>query len=227
MSRWPILARCLSPRLFIPPTPSLWCTTIHKELLLFPKRICAYQKDSASRRILQLHLMDYVIIGAPAPDRSSYFSFKEAGVSQLPSENRKLFFRNIQDGNDAVSAVDVGALRSPVIERTPVTFSSGFPTKLIERRRDKSRAMRNSTAAVNKLVPAPRIAAAEPQITDPSVIAPCEIMITVALTRPLTQFGITRCAATQSSEAEIVHPTPATAAAMKNNSVWRTNAIST
>ena len=31
-------------------------------------------------RILQLHLLDHVIIGTPAPGRSSYFSFKEAGV---------------------------------------------------------------------------------------------------------------------------------------------------
>jgi len=31
-------------------------------------------------RILQLQLVDHVIIGAPAPGRSSYFSFKEAGV---------------------------------------------------------------------------------------------------------------------------------------------------
>ena len=31
-------------------------------------------------RILQLHLVDHVIIGMPAPGRSSYFSFKEAGV---------------------------------------------------------------------------------------------------------------------------------------------------
>src|SRR6516225_6343614 len=31
-------------------------------------------------RILQLQLLDHVIIGAPAPGRSSYFSFKEAGV---------------------------------------------------------------------------------------------------------------------------------------------------
>ena len=27
-----------------------------------------------------LQLVDHVIIGAPAPGRSSYFSFKEAGV---------------------------------------------------------------------------------------------------------------------------------------------------
>jgi DNA repair protein RadC len=31
-------------------------------------------------RILQLHLVDHVIIGSPAPGRSSYFSFKEGGV---------------------------------------------------------------------------------------------------------------------------------------------------
>ena len=31
-------------------------------------------------RILQLQLLDHVIIGAPAPGRNSYFSFKEAGV---------------------------------------------------------------------------------------------------------------------------------------------------
>jgi DNA repair protein RadC len=31
-------------------------------------------------RILQLHLVDHVIIGVPAPGRSGYFSFKEAGV---------------------------------------------------------------------------------------------------------------------------------------------------
>jgi DNA repair protein RadC len=31
-------------------------------------------------RILQLNLVDHVIIGSPAPGRSSYFSFKEVGV---------------------------------------------------------------------------------------------------------------------------------------------------
>src|SRR3984893_10033871 len=31
-------------------------------------------------RILQVHLVDHVIIGAPAPGRNDYFSFKEAGV---------------------------------------------------------------------------------------------------------------------------------------------------
>jgi hypothetical protein len=43
--------------------------------------------------------------------------------------------------------------------------------------------------------------------------------------RPLTQLGTARCAATQSSEAESVHPTPASAATSKNGSVWRTNPI--
>jgi hypothetical protein len=32
-------------------------------------------------RILELHLIDHVIIGSPAPGRSSYFSFKEGGVT--------------------------------------------------------------------------------------------------------------------------------------------------
>ena len=31
-------------------------------------------------RILLLQLADHVIIGSPAPGRSSYFSFKEGGV---------------------------------------------------------------------------------------------------------------------------------------------------
>jgi DNA repair protein RadC len=31
-------------------------------------------------RILQLQLVDHVIIGSPAPNRNSYFSFKEGGV---------------------------------------------------------------------------------------------------------------------------------------------------
>jgi len=31
-------------------------------------------------RIMQLQLLDHVIIGAPTPGRSSYFSFREAGV---------------------------------------------------------------------------------------------------------------------------------------------------
>ena len=31
-------------------------------------------------RILLLQLVDHVIIGSPAPGRSSYFSFKEGGV---------------------------------------------------------------------------------------------------------------------------------------------------
>jgi hypothetical protein len=34
----------------------------------------------AAARILQLHLVDHVITGSPAPGRSSYFSFEEAAV---------------------------------------------------------------------------------------------------------------------------------------------------
>jgi DNA repair protein RadC len=35
---------------------------------------------SEAGKILQLQLIDHVIIGAPAPGRSSYFSFKEGEV---------------------------------------------------------------------------------------------------------------------------------------------------
>src|ERR1700736_3623529 len=73
----------------------------------------------------------------------------------------------------------------------------------------------------------PATAAAELQITPPNTMAPCEIMITVAFMRPRAQLGIERCAATQSSEADNVHPTPASAATTKNSSAWRTNAINT
>ena len=52
-------------------------------------------------------------------------------------------------------------------------------------------------------------------------------MITVAFILPRAQLGIARCAATQSSEADIVHPTPASAATTKNTSAWRTIAINT
>jgi DNA repair protein RadC len=38
------------------------------------------RRINEASRILQLQLIDHVIIGAPAPGRSSYFSFKETGV---------------------------------------------------------------------------------------------------------------------------------------------------
>jgi len=38
------------------------------------------RRISEASRILQLQLIDHVIIGAPAPGRNSYFSFKESGV---------------------------------------------------------------------------------------------------------------------------------------------------
>ena len=38
------------------------------------------RRINEASRILQLNLIDHVIIGAPAPGRSGYFSFKEGGV---------------------------------------------------------------------------------------------------------------------------------------------------
>jgi DNA repair protein RadC len=38
------------------------------------------RRINEASRILQINLLDHVIIGAPASGRSSYFSFKEAGV---------------------------------------------------------------------------------------------------------------------------------------------------
>jgi DNA repair protein RadC len=38
------------------------------------------RRINEASRILQLQLIDHVIIGAPAPNRNSYFSFKESGV---------------------------------------------------------------------------------------------------------------------------------------------------
>src|SRR5215831_9701328 len=85
-------------------------------------------------------------------------------------------------------------------------------TTLIESRRTRTRLPRNRTAAQSKMELAPAIVAAEPQMTPPSAIAPCEIMMTMAFRRPRAQVGIVRCAATQSSQADRVHPTPARAA---------------
>jgi len=31
-------------------------------------------------KLMEIRLVDHIIIGSPAPDRSSYFSFKEAGI---------------------------------------------------------------------------------------------------------------------------------------------------
>jgi DNA repair protein RadC len=38
------------------------------------------RRINEASRVLQLNLIDHVIIGSPAPGRSSYFSFKEGGV---------------------------------------------------------------------------------------------------------------------------------------------------
>jgi hypothetical protein len=44
------------------------------------KRIYGSPEETVEAgRILQLQLIDHVIIGAPAPKRNSYLSFKEAG----------------------------------------------------------------------------------------------------------------------------------------------------
>src|SRR6516164_9778720 len=77
---------------------------------------------------------------------------------------------------------------------------------LIESRRTRTRLPRNRSAAQSKVELVPAIVAAEPQMTPPSAIAPCEIMMTMALRRPRAQVGIVRCAATQSSEADSAHP---------------------
>jgi DNA repair protein RadC len=80
MSLWPILVKCLSPPLFTAysfimvhnhpsgdPSPSEADVRLTRRIL-------------EASRILQLNLIDPVIIGSPAPGRSSYFSFKEGGV---------------------------------------------------------------------------------------------------------------------------------------------------
>jgi DNA repair protein RadC len=38
------------------------------------------RRISETSRVLQLNLIDHVIVGSPAPGRSSYFSFKEGGI---------------------------------------------------------------------------------------------------------------------------------------------------
>jgi RadC-like JAB domain len=57
------------------------------------------RRINEASRILQLQLIDHVIIGSPAPGRSSYFSFKEGGVisrrfttiSELPNPLTNLY----------------------------------------------------------------------------------------------------------------------------------------
>src|SRR6201997_3334449 len=82
---------------------------------------------------------------------------------------------------------------------------------MIESRPSRRSLSRNRNDAPSKAQAGPAIAAAEPQIVPPSTIAPCEIIITAAFMRPRAPLGIARCAATQSSEADNVHPTPASA----------------
>jgi DNA repair protein RadC len=80
-------------------------------------------------RILQINLLDHVIIGAPAPGRSNYFSFKEGGViSGVNSGNG-----NLRTLRGAVSSWK--RVRSHVMRNAgPLAQSSGsssisFPVK--------------------------------------------------------------------------------------------------
>src|ERR1700722_6710196 len=102
---------------------------------------------------------------------------------------------------------------------------SGFPVKLIESGIARSKLIDNRTAPPIKVGVNPQMAAVVPQTMPPRAIAPCEAMMTVAFMRPLDQLGIARCDATQSSDADNVHPIPAAAATIMKM-VWsRTNAI--
>ena len=77
-----------------------------------------------------------------------------------------IFLQAIQAAtNSSVSAIGV------------TSFDS---TALIESRRNRTKVPRNRTAAQSKVELAPAIVAAEPQMTPPSAIAPCEIMMTMA-----------------------------------------------
>jgi len=124
-----------------------------------------------------------------------------------------IFFRIVQAANNSLaSAIGVPSPDSRLPDRKPETFSSRSALTLIESRPARSRLAKNSTDAPSKVLMGPATAAAELQINPPKTMAPCEIMITVAFMRPRAQLGIARCAATQSSEADSVHPTPASAA---------------
>ena len=108
--------------------------------------------------------------------------------------------------NSLVSAIGVSSSGSTRIDKSPKNPSSRFPAKLIESRRARSRLVRNSTplqARCNLLRP---MRQPNPTSLPQAPSPPCEIMITVAFILPRAQLGIARCAATQSSEADIVHP---------------------
>src|SRR6516164_7571197 len=78
-----------------------------------------------------------------------------------------------------------------------------------------------NAAAPKKVGTTPAWCAVNPQITPPRAVAACETMTIVAFMRPLAQPGIARWLATQSSEAERVHPMPPSAATTKNaNGRW-------
>ena len=78
----------------------------------------------------------------------------------------------------------------------------------------------NSTAMASKEIRVPNHWAAAPQTIPPTAMAPCDSMMTAALTRPLAHGAIARCAASQSSEADRVQAAPATPATSKQNGLW-------
>src|SRR6516164_7855433 len=115
------------------------------------------------------------------------------------------------------------------MDKTSETFCRRLPEPLVGTRPDRIKLIRNRIAAPSKVEFTPAIEDAEPQTSPPSAMPPCETMMTAAFIRPLAQPGIVRCAATQSSDAEIVHPTPQSPAITNNASVavGRTSAIKT
>src|ERR1700719_3869605 len=102
---------------------------------------------------------------------------------------------------------------------------SSFLVKLIDKGIARIKLIDNRMAPPIKVGCNPKIAAAAPHTTPPKAIAPWETMMTVAFIRPLDQLGIARWAATQSSDADNVHPIPAAAATSMKAAWSRTNAI--
>jgi DNA repair protein RadC len=67
-------------------------TIIHPAIRPLPRLICGSPAEFSNLvKSFNSVRSSTPSFGLPAPDRSRYFSFKEAGVSQLSSENRKLF----------------------------------------------------------------------------------------------------------------------------------------
>src|SRR5262249_27678075 len=97
--------------------------------------------------------------------------------------------------------------------------------KLMESGQARTKLISIRTAAPKNVYFSPAVVMAYPHITPPKAIAPCETTMAVAFIRPRAQPGMARCAASQSSAADRVHPTPASAAKRKKASRWCTTAI--